>query len=239
MPTILRVLACLSLAGLPLLGFAHPDSTVPTRPGAGDTLSFRVLQVVVDSARNTFSKTAVAPVLEYDFRSQYPWYRTRKAAWQMTDRYQLEFRKLPARGWIYLYSVDGANDVRNHGAIRLDGRKPGPLLFPDSLKTFAFSAEGADQLVLWYSPDSIANAERIIQGVELTMGDFVKRNNRQIHGTLVLPTYGWQMQTQDYGFTTDPALYSIPARFILPVIIRFDVAARKPPAKQQKKPAGR
>lgn len=234
MTHFLRSLACLSLAGMPFLGFAYPDSTGPVRPKVGDTLSFRVLQVEVDTVRNTVSRTAVAPVLDYDFRSQYPWYRTKKAAWQMTDRYQLEFRKLPASGWVYLYSVDGANDVRYHGSLRLAGRKPGPLLFPDSLKTFAFSAEGADQLVVWYSPDSVANAEKLILGIELTMGDFVKRNNRQIQGTLVLPAYGWQMQAQDYGFTTDSELYAIPARFILPVIVRFDVAPRKPPKKVKK-----
>jgi len=234
MPNLLRSLACLSLAGMPFLGLAQSDSTAPVRPKGGDTLSFRVLQVSVDTVRNTVSRTAVAPVLEYDFRSQYPWYRTKKAAWQMADRYQLEFRKLPASGWVYLYSVDGANDVRYHGSLRLGGRKPGPLLFPDSLKTFAFSAEGADQLVVWYSPDSVANAEKLIHGIELTIGDFVKRNNRQIHGTLVLPAYGWQMQAQDYGFTTDPDFYSIPARFILPVIVRFDVAQRKPPKKIKK-----
>lgn len=235
MTPYLKLLACLSLAGMPLLGFAHTDSTGPSRPAVGDTLLFRIVQVDADSVRNTVSKAAVAPVLDYDFRSQYPWYRTKKATWLPTDRYQLEFRKLPLRGWIHLFSVDGANDVRSHGAIRLDGRKPGPLLFPDSLKTFAFAAEGADQLVLWYTPDSLANADRLIQGIELTMGDFVKRNNRQLTGSLVLPTYGWQMQAQDYGFTTDPELYRIPARHILPVIIRFDVVARKTPVKKPKK----
>lgn len=230
MPNLLRSLACLSLAGMPFLGLAQPDSTAPERPKGGDTLAFRVLQVAVDTVRNKVTRTAVAPVLVYDFRSQYPWYRTQKAAWRMTDRYQLEFRKLPPSGWLYLYSVDGANDVRYHGSLRLGGLKPVPLLFPDSLKTFAFSAAGADQLVVWYSPDSVAQAERLIRGIELTIGDFVKRNNRQIHGTLVLPAYGWQMEAQDYGFTTAPDFYSIPARFILPVIVRFDVASRKRPS---------
>jgi len=229
-----KLLACLSLAGMPLLGLAQTDSAGPRSPVRGDTLSFRVLQVNVDTVRNKVTKTPVAPVLEYDFRSQYPWYRTKKAAWQLTDRYQLEFSKLPASGWIYVFSVDGDNTVDNHGAIRLAGRKPGPLLYPDTLKTFSFQAQGADQLVLWYSPDSIARADKLIQGIELTLGDFVKRNNRQVHGTLVLPAYGWQMQAKDYGFTTDPEVFTIPARQVLPVIVRFDVAPKKPPRKVRK-----
>lgn len=238
MPNPLKWLACLSLAGMPLLGLAQADSAGPRKIPPGDTLSFRVLQVNVDTVRNKVTKTPVAPVLGYDFRSQYPWYRTKKAVWQLNDRYQLEFRKLPARGWIYVFSVDGDNTVANHGAIRLGGRKPGPLLFPDTLKTFAFQAQGADQLVLWYSPDSVANADRLIQGIELTLGDFVKRNNRQVHGTLVLPAYGWQMTTGEYGFTTDPEVFSIPARQILPVIVRFDVAPRKP-VRKVRKPTGK
>jgi hypothetical protein len=50
----------------------------------------------------------------------------------------------------------------------------------------------------------------------------------------VLPAYGWQMQAQDYGFTTDPEVFTIPPRQILPVIVRFDVAPRKPPRKVRK-----
>jgi hypothetical protein len=120
-----------------------------------------------------------------------------------------------------------------HTSISLEGRSRGAFLYPDSMKTFAFQAEGTDHLTLWYTPDSIPGLERLVSGIELTMGDFVKRNNRQIHNSLVLPAYGWQMLTEDLGFTTDPQLMTIPASSILPIVIEFDVRGK--PGKLVKK----
>ena len=224
----------LSMAFVSLNAFAQTDMQGHAAVAPADTLIFRIRQVFVDTLRGKVHSADVKPDLRYDFRNQYPYYRLRKQAWKLTDRYQLDFRKVPAKGWIHVFSVDGANDVRMHASISLQGRPRGAFLYPDSLKTFAFQAEGTDHLSLWYTPDSIPGLERLVRGIELTMGDFVKRNNRQIHTSLVLPAFGWQMLTDDFGFTTDPQIMKIQASAILPIVIEFEVKGK--PGKVVKKP---
>ena len=51
-------------------------------------------------------------------------------------------------------------------------------------------------------------------------------NNGQIGDKLVLPEYGWEMLSKEFGFATDMDLFQFSEGEILPVIIRFDVQAK-------------
>jgi hypothetical protein len=202
---------------------AESDTTMKS----ADTLSFKIVKINIDSSLSdnvaSIKKTSIKPILQYDFKNQYPWYQTAQKTWDIKESYQLKFTQLPTKGWIYFFSVDGENNAREHGFIALDSLSKTPFVYPDSTKGFAFTAEGADHLVLWYSRDSVSHVKQLIQGIEMTMGSFIKRNNRQINNDLVLPIDGWHLLENDFGFATNKDLFAFSDHNILPIVIRFDV----------------
>lgn len=193
---------------------------------APDSLIFSVTQICYDSVRKTLCRVAIAPELVYDFTYQYPFYRLKEKAWRPGDRFQLQFTRLPSTGTIYIFSLDGNNTPTILPLIRIDSTVRLPLTYPDDLKGLTFETEGTEYISLWYASDSITHAEKLMKGIELTMGPIVKRNNRQLGKNLLLPNYGWHFDQKQFGFIIEPALHELPARFIIPIILETKVIGK-------------
>lgn len=202
--------------------FAQPVSgrTAP------DSLVFSVTQICYDSVKKTLCRIDIEPELVYDFTYQYPFYRLKDKTWRPGDQFQLQFTRLPSKGIIYIFSLDGNNTPIIQPLIRIDNTIQLPLTYPDLLKGLTFDMEGTEYISLWYASDSIANAEKLMKGIELTMGPIVKRNNRQLGKNLLLPNYGWHFESKQFGFIIEPELHEVPQRFIVPVIIEMNVTGK-------------
>jgi hypothetical protein len=225
---ILTLLFCVIISHMTVC--QQKDYALQPSEMKGEKLAFRIEKIKVETSKEE-SETAkrvpaeVSPVLHYDFTSQYPWYGTRNTDWVVGESYRIEFTNMPQKGFIYLYSVDGSNEVETHGVIKLEEGLKSPFQYPIGGR-FEFTTNGADYLVLWYTRDTIPQIERRIKSIELTLGEFVKRNNGQIGDKLVLPEYGWEMLSKEFGFATDMDLFQFSEGEILPIIVRFDVQAK-------------
>jgi len=195
-----------------------------------DSLSFTIRRIKIDTLKNKINAEEVNDIqLTYDFVYQYPYYKVipKKWQWQVGDQIQFRFNKLPPNGYIYVFSIDGANNATILPLIKIDSSLKLPLIYPDSTKAMTFDKIGIERICLWYSKDSISNVNKKIEGIELTYGSFVFRANGQIAGKLLLPSMGWHFFDANIGFITDATLYRIPDGFILPTIIEFDLPIRQ------------
>ncbi len=188
-----------------------------------DTLSFSIQEVKTDSSNKRVLFVPVKSQLVYDFKYQYPYYQVESKKWQPGDQVRFHFMHLPSKGYIYVFSVDGENNVKTLPVININSTVKKPFNYPDSLKTLTFKVNGKERICLWYCPDSIPYVESLISGIELTMGSFVYRNNGQLGKSLLLPGFGWHLNNSSFGFVTTPKFFHLPESFILPVIIEFDV----------------
>ena len=205
--------------------FSQGDTIRPVAQVA-DTLTFSIQQVKMDSGKTRVMSAAVKPLLTYDYKYQYPYYLVESKKWQVGDHLQFHFTNLPSRGYVYVFRVDGENTVKMLPMIRIDNAAKQNFIYPDALKALRLEATGKERICLWYSTDPIAAAEKIIGGIELTMGSFVYRNNGQLGKNLLLPGFGWHLEDAKFGFVTTPRFFPLPDSFILPVIIEFDVVKK-------------
>lgn len=189
----------------------------------GDTLQFTMKQVMVDSIHSKITYTNINPKLVYDFKSQYPYYQTEGKRWRTGDQIQLDFTHLPSKGILYFFSVDGTNTPEILPEIKLDSSIKLPLVYPDTLKALTFKVSGTERICIWYAPKPVSNIEKLIMGIELTMGSFAYRNNGQLGNRLVLPSYGWNFNDKQFGFATNTAAFKFAENNVLPIIIECDV----------------
>jgi hypothetical protein len=189
----------------------------------GDTLQFTMKQVMVDSIHSKITYANVNPKLVYDFGSQYPYYQTEGKKWRTGDQIQLDFSHLPSTGILYLFSVDGSNTPLILPEIKLDTSIKLPHVYPNNLKALTFKVTGTERICIWYAPKPIPNIEKLIMGIELTMGSFAYRNNGQLGRRLVLPSYGWHLNVKQFGFSTNKSLFQFAENNVLPIIIECEV----------------
>jgi len=216
---------------LVMLGFSSVYSqtdSIKTLIRNNDTLLFSLVQVTGKKADTSYK--GETPVLMYDFKYQYPYYTLKNKKWNKGSNFMLAFKKIPQKGFLYVFSVDGKNNIDIHPVINCDSNyKKGKFLYPDSSKYFEFSVSGKEKFGIWYSSDSLQMASKIIGGMELTMGSFVKRNNGQIRNVLLLPNASWHMAEDQFGFIIDHTNYQHPSFFVLPVLIEMDVLNKDEP----------
>jgi hypothetical protein len=204
--------------------FAQTDTAqIVNTTKANDTLSFSLIQISLNKKKKDSINLNETPVFAYDFVHQYPFYSLKNKIWEKDNNFILKFHKIPAKGYIYVYSIDGKNNINIHPAISCDSfYRKDQFSYPDSSKSFQFVNSGKQRLAVWYSTDSIPLVDKVIKGIELTMGSFVKRNNGQIRNLLLLPSYAWHLTDKKFGFTIDHTNFSAPSKFILPVLIELD-----------------
>lgn len=200
-----------------------------------DSLLFSVKHFCYDSAKGAVCRMEAKPSLQYDFTWQYPYYTTGSTAWVLGEQLQLEFTRLPASGFVYIFSIDGNNTPVLLSQLRIGADNMAPLIFPGPLKGLALETEGVQYIGIWYSRDSLGNAGKLIRGMEFTTGPVVKRNNRQLGKQLLAPNYGWHFESNLFGFVTDTALQELPEKFVLPVVIEMSVSKQVRNRKQKLK----
>jgi hypothetical protein len=191
---------------------------------SGDTIQFTIQQVLLDTTNTHIAYTEVHPKLMYDFGFQYPYYQTDGKKWKMGDQMQFNFSQLPSKGFLYIFSVDGTNTPEILPVINLDSTLKLPLVYPDKAKALTFKVSGTERICIWYATKPIPNVEKLIMGIELTMGSFVNRNNGQLGNKLVLPSSGWHLIDKQYGFTTNASNFQFTDNNVLPLIIECEVA---------------
>jgi hypothetical protein len=194
-----------------------------------DTLQFTIKQVRVDSIHSKITYTDISPKLVYDFKSQYPYYQTEGKKWKTGDQIQFYFSQLPAKGILYVFSVDGSSTPEILPEIKLDRTINFPIVYPDTLKALTFKVTGTERICIWYAPKPVPNVEKLIMGIELTIGNFVYRNNGQLGSRLVLPSYGWNFNDKQFGFATNTAAFQFAENNVLPIIIECDVPSTGTP----------
>jgi hypothetical protein len=188
-----------------------------------DTLQFTIKQVRVDTIHSKITYTNINPKLVYDFKSQYPYYQTEGKKWKTGDQVQFYFSQLPSKGILYVFSVDGSSTPEILPEIKLDRTINFPIVYPDTLKALTFKVTGTERICIWYAPKPVPNVEKLIMGIELTMGNFAHRNNGQLGNRLVLPSYGWNFNDKQFGFATNTTAFQFAENNILPIIIECDV----------------
>ena len=211
--------------------FAQTDTTqIVNTTQSNDTLSFSLIQISLNKKKKDSVNVSETPVLAYDFVYQYPYYSLKNKIWEKGNNFILNFHKIPAKGYIYVYSIDGKNNINVHPAISCDSfYLKGQFSYPDSSSSFELVNSGKERLAVWYSTDSIPMVGKVIKGIELTMGSFVKRNNGQIRNLLLLPSYAWHLTDTQFGFTIDHTNFNNLSKFILPVLIELDVESKENP----------
>lgn len=197
-----------------------PKVIVPS----GDSVQFTIQQVRLDSVRSKLDYANINPKLMYDFGFQYPYYQTDGKKWKTGDQLQFNFSQLPSKGFLYIFSVDGTNTPEILPTIKLDSTTKFPLVYPEKAKALTFKVAGTERICVWYATKAIPNVDKLIMGIELTMGSFVYRNNGQLGSRLVLPSFGWHLNDKQYGFTTNPLFFQFTENNVLPLIIECDVA---------------
>lgn len=189
-----------------------------------DSLVVSVRRVCFDSTKKTVCHSDASPDLAYDFTWQYPYYRLKDKKWETGTELQLEFSRLPASGYLYIFTLDADNTPVARPPIHIADMHTLPLLYPEPLKGIVLNTAGKQYIGLWYSKDSLSNVGKLMMGIEFTTGPIVKRNNRQLGKLLLLPDYGWHFYTNKFGFMLDPALHELPEKFVLPVIIEISIS---------------
>lgn len=208
------------------LTWGQKDTTVNAK-AINDTFAFQVIKL--DSQFNIDTSKVIKPDLKFDFKNQYPYYVTSLKNWKKGDIFYTQIQHLPSSGYIYVFSVDGENNIEYHPTIVLDSsKKKSGFHYPDSTKHFEFKYEGMDKLVFWYSTDSIKNVEKLIGGIELTNGTSVKRVIGQLGKKLLLAKQGWYLTEDQFGFIIQKEGYEYPSSFILPMIVEFPVTKKEP-----------
>ena len=206
--------------------WGQQDTIVITK-AINDTFAFQVVKL--DSQFNVDTSKIIQPDLKFDFKNQYQYYATNLKNWEKGDLFFIQMQHLPSSGYVYVFGVDGENNIEYHPTIVLDSsKKKSGFHYPDSTKYFEFKYEGIDKLVFWYSTDSIKNVEKLIGGIELTFGSSVKRVNGQLGKKLLLPKQGWYLTDNFFGFVIQKEEYDYPQSFVVPVIIEFNILKSKP-----------
>jgi hypothetical protein len=206
--------------------WGQKDTTI-TSKAINDTFAFKVVKL--DSQFNVDTSKVTQPDLKFDFKNQYPYYATNQKNWKKGDIFYIQIQHLPSSGYIYVFSVDGENNIEYHPTIVLDSsKKYEGFHYPDSTKYFEFKYEGIDKLVFWYSTDSIKNVQKLIGGIELTNGTSVKRVIGQLGKKLLLAKQGWYLTEDRFGFIIQKEGYEYPTSFILPLIVEFPVTKKEP-----------
>lgn len=195
------------------------------KPGLkADSLFFSLLNSKRDiTLKDSNLWERISPQLNYDFEFQYPYYRLTLNKFKVGDQIQFRFSQLPQKGFLYAFSVDGTNNIKPLPSIKIDSRQKTPLMYPDSSKALTFETTGMERICLWYSTDSLPNVHKLIKGIELTYGNFIFRANGQLGTDLLLPSMGWHLYSSKLGFVIDPQLFPLASKFILAVIIEFEV----------------
>lgn len=214
----MKLFIILSMAVLwgPSLCNAQPKPVA--KPSLSDTLSFKMIPV--NSEYKQESDTLVKSSLKYDFISQYPFVQVHKPLWKKGDKFIFRFDQLPAKGTLYVFSIDDENNIKTHPAVACKPLKKGQsIVYPGKEKVFEFSHTGTEHLVLWYSEKPFPEASKLMQRVELTIGTMVKRNNGQLGNRLLLPRSSWHLTESSFGFVLDRNNFTFPKDFVLPLII--------------------
>jgi hypothetical protein len=178
--------------------WGQKDTTLTTK-AINDTFAFQVVKL--DTRYNVDTSKVIQPDLKFDFKNQYPYYATNLKNWKKGDIFYVQVQHLPSSGYVYVFSIDGENNIEYHPTIVLDSsKKKEGFHYPDSTKHFEFKYEGIDKLVFWYSTDSIKNVEKLIGGIELTNGTSVRRVIGQLGKKLLLAKQGWYLAEDQFGF---------------------------------------
>ena len=220
------IIACF----LPNILFSQGKNIILKR----DTLlAFELTQVVVDSSKSKLNHKKIGAILNYDFSGQYPYYTTDKVDWKQNDQFTIKLNQLPDSGYVYVFSVDGKNTPRFHFSAKLDSLKR-PTNLPDTTKAFTLTQNGEDHFCIWLTKIPINQAQKLIQGIEMTKGTFMERSAKQLGDRLIRPDYHWNFLDKEFiAVLKDNS--KLPPNGVLPIIIKFGVGIEMTKSKNRRK----
>ncbi len=174
-----------------------------------------------DSCEITRADRSV-PLILYDEKNAYYHYAFREEAkWQANQQYTFNVQTNLRSGFIYIFLVDAMNTPQFLKLLSLDTAQNSKSIdLPCSIRSHLLNRVGVEHLAIWFSNTLIEDYKTRIDGIEMTMGDFLSRNKRQLGGAFKELAGNWVFSKSHIGFYSSN---NSKKNFVIPLLVDFKI----------------
>lgn len=142
----------------------------------------------------------LSAILKYDFSAQYPYYIA--SANRVTlkgSRILLQVDDAPASGYLYVFTIDNANNVSFVDSKLCDTLGK---LYNNDKEIFIKieNTKAISSVTILYSKEELDGFEKITSAIELINGSINTRIAKHFFEKLIYPSFNWNMVDKKIGF---------------------------------------
>ena len=165
------------------------------------------------------------PRIVYDENMAYYYYSFSEGArWGTGEGYSLDISSNLESGYLYIFIVDADNTPHVLQTVSLDTLgKFRNLKFTCFSEKLLLNYVGYEYLSTWFSNVRLIDYEVRIEGIEMTMGNFILRNKRQIGSYFKKFNGKWFFSKRHVGFYANESFDDVKDSFIIPLLIEFKI----------------